>query len=57
MEIFQALVLRRAIEGLSGFPEVASLIACARAVISVKDAATNDTGPVRACSGVSVFSF
>ena len=43
-------------EGLSGFPEVASLIACARAVISLKDAATNDTGPVLELAPVFRFS-
>jgi ATP/maltotriose-dependent transcriptional regulator MalT len=33
-------------EGLSGFPEVASLIACTRAVASVKDGGTNETNPL-----------
>ncbi len=33
-------------EGLSGFPEVASLISCARAVTSVKDGDMSETNPV-----------
>ncbi|HLM36798.1 MAG TPA: LuxR C-terminal-related transcriptional regulator [Gaiellaceae bacterium] len=41
-----ARLASRKAEGLSGFPEVASLIACARAVISVQNRDTNDKTPL-----------
>ncbi|HEY8765791.1 MAG TPA: LuxR C-terminal-related transcriptional regulator [Dehalococcoidia bacterium] len=40
-----ARLTSRKAEKLSGFPEVASLIACARAVISVKDVGAKETRP------------